>query len=84
MRAIPSLAQVAGNPRRFGQEAALKKAIAIAPRGRRAMELLNISVGRSPEFVPARDFAWLPALSFDVVLYTYVHAYVHAYIRTFL
>eukprot|EP00439_Symbiodinium_sp_Y106_P027142 s570_g3.t1 len=27
------------------QEAALKKAIAIAPRGRRAMELLNISVG---------------------------------------
>ena len=27
------------------EEAALKKAISIAPRGKRAMELLNISVG---------------------------------------
>lgn len=27
------------------QENAMKKAIAIAPRGKRAMELLNISVG---------------------------------------
>lgn len=27
------------------QESAMKKAISIAPRGKRAMELLNISVG---------------------------------------
>ena len=30
---------------KFNQESAMKKAIAIAPRGKRAMELLNISVG---------------------------------------
>ena len=29
----------------WSQESAMKKAIAIAPRGKRAMELLNISVG---------------------------------------